>query len=483
MNFSPHPMARAGRWPASLLLAASSLSLLTACASIPAPSVGAGPKDVADLGAASLGGGQSEWPTAQWWKGYGDAQLSTLIAQALADAPDMRAADARARQALAAANISKGDLLPSLGASAGVQIQRQSYNMGFPAPRGWDDNGRARLDLGWDIDFWGKNRAAYAAALSQARAAEAERAQAALILSTAIASHYADLAGLFADRDAAQDAVTVRRRTLDLMTERQANGLENRGAVERAASAHAQALGDLAATDEAIALLRYRIAMLMGKGPDRADSITRPTATGQISGQAKASIPSHLPLQLLGRRPDISAARLRIDAAAKRIDVAERSFYPNINLAAFIGLSSLNLSQLIENDSLIGGAGPALSLPIFQGGKLRAQYRLSEADYDLAVAQYDQSLAHALGEVASTVKSMAMLETRLTHARTAHQAATEAHRIANNRYRGGLANSLDVLAAEDALIATRRARTALETRALTLDIDLIRALGGGYQNS
>lgn len=497
MNFPVVRMDRARRRSTRILLTLGSLSFLSACASIPAPTIGAGPKSAAHYGVTTVDTTPSTtsdhrappsnaqmdtpdvWPAANWWDNMGDPQLGQLITEALADAPDMRAAEARARQAMAAAQFTKGDLLPSLGASASTQMQRQSYNLGFPAPRGWDDNGRISLDFGWDIDFWGKNRAAYSAALSTARAAAAERDHAALALSAAIASHYADLAGLFADRDAAQDAVTVRTRTWELMSQRQQNGLENRGAVERAQSAQAQALGELAATDEAIAVLQYRIAMLMGQGPDRGASITRPTARGRIT----AALPRELPLQLLGRRPDIMAARLRLDAAQKHIDVAERSFYPNINLAAFIGLSSINLSQLLENNSLIGGAGPALSLPLFQGGKLRAQYRLSEADYDLAVAQYDQILAHALGEVASIAKSMAMLETRLDHARTANQAAENAHRIANDRYRGGLANSLDVLAAEDALIATRRARAALETRALTLDIDLIRALGGGYQNS
>lgn len=479
MNSSPHQAEPARRWFAPFMLAASSLCLLSACAAVPTSSVGAGPKAPSDIAVISSADAQGQWPVERWWTGYGDAQLSGLIEEALAEAPDMRAAEARARKALAGANLSKADLLPKISGSAAAQVQQQSGNLSFPLPRDWDDNGRLSLDFSWDIDFWGKNRAAYAAALSSAGAAQAERAQAALALSTGIASHYADLAGLFADRDAAQDGVTVRRRTLDLMTERQANGLENRGAVERAASAHAQALGDMAATDEAIELLRYRIAALMGKGPDRGAAISRPAAIGK----AQALLPSDLPLQLLGRRPDIAAARLRLQAAQKNIDVAERSFYPNINLAAFIGLSSLNLSKLFDERSSIGGVGPALGLPIFQGGALRAQYRMSEADYDLAVAQYDQSLAHALGEVASAAKSMAMLETRLTHARAAHEAAAAAHSIANNRYRGGLASSLDVLAAEDALIATRRARAALETRALTLDIDLIRALGGGYQNS
>lgn len=479
MNSSSHPAGPVRRWLARSLLTASGLCLLSACAAVPSSSTGAGPKSPSEYHASFAADASAEWPVSHWWQGYGDAQFSGLLEEALADAPDMRAAEARARQALAGANLTKSHLLPKLGGSAAVQVQQQSGNLSFPLPRDWDDNGRLSLDFGWELDFWGKNRAAYAAALSNARAAEAERAQAALVLSTAIASHYAELAGLFADRDAAQDAVTVRRRTMELMTQRQANGLENRGAVERAASAHAQALGDLAASDEAIELLRYRIAMLMGKGPDRGASISRPTAIGK----ADARLPAELPLMLLGRRPDIAAARLRLQAAEKRIDAAERSFYPNINLSAFIGLSSLNLSKLFDDRSSIGSVGPAISLPIFQGGALRAQYRLSEADYDLAVAQYDQSLARALGEVASAAKSMAMLETRLTHARTAHEAAAAAHRIASDRYRGGLASSLDVLAAEDALIATRRTRAALETRALTLDIDLIRALGGGYQNS
>lgn len=479
MTFPPHRAARARHRLPPILLTIGSLCLLSACASVPSPTTGPAPKAAQDYAVTSLPHGSGEWPAATWWHGYGDAQLTALIEKALADAPDMRVAEARARHAMAAAQGSKAPLLPSLSASASAQEQRQSYNMGFPAPRGWNDTGRASLDFGWDIDFWGKNRATYAAALSAARAAEAERAHAALALSTALASHYADLAGLFADRDAAQDAVTVRQRTLELMKERQRNGLENQGAVERAQSAHAQALGDLAATDEAIDLLRYRMAILMGEGPDVGASITRPTARGK----ADVALPAALPLELLGRRPDIAAARWRLDSAEKRITVAERSFYPNINLSAFIGLSSLNLSQLIKQDSLIGGAGPALSLPLFQGGQLRAQYRLSEADYDLAVAQYDQALAHALGEVASAAKSMAVLETRLSHARSAHQAAAAAHRIAKDRYRGGLSSSLDVLADEDALIATRRALAALETRAFSLDVDLIRALGGGYQNS
>lgn len=456
------------------LAAGGGAFLLSACASLPVPAVGDGPKDVASLGAASLQGEGGEWPAQNWWRGYGDAQLSALIEQALVDAPDMRVAAARARQAAAMAAAQKGDLLPQLGAGAGVTAQKQSYTMGFPSPRGWDDNGRASLDLSWDLDFWGRNRAAYAAALSAARAAEAERAQAALLLSTAIASDYAMLTALHADRDAAADAVKVRAHTLRLMKERQHSGLEHQGAVEQAASAKAQAEGEVTALDEALEAQRFRLAALTGQGPDAAANMAKPVAAGR--GQAR--LPNNLPAALLGRRPDIIAARERIEAAAKRIDVAERSFYPNVNLSAFVGLSSLNLSSFFKADSMIGGAGPAISLPIFQGGKLRANYRLSEADFDAAVAQYDGAVAHALGEVAISVNAIKRLEQRIAHAREAERAAEAAWTIAGNRYRGGLARYLDVLAAEDALIGTRRALTALETRALALDIDLIRALGG-----
>ena len=383
----------------------------------------------------------------------------------------MRQADSVARQAGAS-------LAPSLSASGGAQVTRQSYNLGMPAPRGWDDNGRASLDFRWELDFWGKNRAALAAATSEAQAARVEAAAARLALSTAIAASYAELGARHAELEAARQAVAVRSQTAELMRGRQQNGLENNGVVQRALSGKAAAEADLARAEEALILTRHQIAALLGKGPDRGLTIVPPGTTSLKSMGA----PQTLAAELLGRRPDIVAARLRAEAAAQHIKVARTAFYPNVNLVGLLGLQSLNLANFAQADSLTGSGGLAISLPIFSGGRLRAQYRGAEASYDAAVGAYDETVIQALREVADALTSRSALTTRLARTREAETASEAAWKVARNRYRGGLATYLEVLTAEDALIASRRASAVLNTQAFALDVALVRALGGGFQS-
>ncbi len=430
--------------------------------------------------AQSLTGAAGQWPADQWWQGYGDAQLGTLISEGLVGATDLRAAYARFALAAAAAGEARSALLPTLEADGGVGVAKQSYNYLFPAafaPKGWRQTGQGSIGFGWDLDFWGKNRASLAAARADQRAAGAEAAQARLAVSTGIAAAYADLADLYAQHDAAADARDVRSQTLALMIQRQGQGLENAGAVARERSRLASAQGDLAALDEQLALARHRLAALMGAGPDRGLTIARPAVTALAS----AGLPADIPAQLIGRRPDVVAARATAEAAADRIRVAHAAFYPDINLSALIGLQSLGLSNLFKSGSDYGSVGPAISLPIFDGGRLRANKRGAEAQYAEAVAQYDGTLVTALHEIADAVTSRSELSQRLADAQAAQDAAQAAWQVANNRYRGGLATALDVLDAEDILIAARRTTAALQTRAFTLDVALVRALGGGFQ--
>lgn len=424
---------------------------------------------------------RTEWPSDGWWSAFGDPQLDALIEEGLAGATDLRIAEARFARARALVTQSRSNLLPSLSASAEGGVTQQSDRYLFPegfAPRDWPDYGQTSLSLNWELDFWGKNRAALAAARSEAEAAAAEAASARLAVSAGIASAYADLAGLHAERDAAQRAVDVRSQTRDLMASRMEQGLENQGAVERAVSAMASAQGELAALDENIALARNRIAALIGAGPDRGLAITRPA----INVNNAPGLPADLPAELIGRRPDIIAARLRTEAAGSRIKQARAAFYPNINLTGLIGLQALGIGNVFKSGADFGSAGPAISLPIFDGGRLRGQYRAAEADYTTAVAQYDGALVQALREVADAATSQRSLGARLDRAQAAERAASAAWTVANNRYRGGLATYLDVLAAEDSLISARRTVASLQTRAFTLDVALIRALGGGFRS-
>jgi NodT family efflux transporter outer membrane factor (OMF) lipoprotein len=218
------------------------------------------------------------------------------------------------------------------------------------------------------------------------------------------------------------------------------------------------------------------VAALLGAGPDRGLAIARPTLRDVTTG-----IPASAGIDLIGRRPDIVAARLRADAAAKRIKVARADFYPNINLTALVGLQSLGLGNLFNSGSTIVNGGAALSLPIFDGGKLAGRYRGARADYDGAVARYDSTLISALREVADTMASQQATSARLADYQRATKAADEASNIAILRYKGGLSNQLQVLVSADAVLSGRRAIADLEARRVALDIALIRALGGGYR--
>ena len=462
---------------ASLLLASG----LGACAALPAVTPAQAPKPPAAYASAtSLSAPAADWPRERWWTTNGDAQLSALMDEALADAPDLAVAKARLAKAEAAAGQARAATLPSLAANGAYASVKQSYNNGVPpafVPHGYNDSGRTTLDFGWELDFFGKNRAVLAAATSDADAAQADAAEARLALSTNIAAAYADLARLFADRDASQDAVRIRRQSASLTAERVANGLENQGAADQAEARLASARADLASVDEQIGLTRNRLAALLGAGPDRGLAIARPTV-----GAIKAfGLPTDLSADLIGRRPDVVAARLRAEAASHRIKQAKAQFYPDVNLSAYFGQQALGLDLLTKAGSRIGSIGPAVRLPIFEGGALRANYRGAAADRDAAVATYNATLAKALQDVADAAVSARALDVRLSESRAALRASAAAHDIAVQRYRGALSTYLDVLTAEDAMIADQRAVADLETRAFTLDIALVRALGGGFR--
>jgi NodT family efflux transporter outer membrane factor (OMF) lipoprotein len=235
----------------------------------------------------------------------------------------------------------------------------------------------------------------------------------------------------------------------------------------------------VAAVDEEIAQTRNRLAALLGAGPDRGTSIARPASVHlKVFG-----LPEQLAAELLGRRPDVVAARWRAEAAAKRIGAARAQFYPNINLAAYIGQQALYANLLWKASSQIGSVGPAVSLPIFEGGRLRAQYRGAQADYDDAVAAYDTTLVQALQQVADAAASERALSVRLKESRAALEADEEAYKLTRMRYEGGLSNYQSVLLAEDAVLQARLTVADLDARAFTLDVQLVQALGGGYTQS
>ncbi|WP_026840554.1 efflux transporter outer membrane subunit [Citrifermentans bremense] len=429
--------------------------------------------------AASFTAPLTNWPKERWWESYGDAQLVALVDEALRDAPDLAAAAARLRRAEAYLKVSRSALMPQVNATAAVTEQKLSYNYLTPrsaTPDGWQDYGVASINLNWELDFWGKNRAGLAAATSQLEASRAEAALVRLNIAAAIAMNYSELARLYALRDTAVRTVDIRSKTVQLFAERFANGMETLGSVSEAKARLAGAQSELLSIDEQIGLTCNRLASLAGAGPDRALTIKRPTVN--LSGSF--GLPAELAVKLLGRRPEVIMARLMVEAQRHRIDQKKAEFYPDVNLVAFIGVQSLGLDMLTRGGSDIGGIGPAVSLPIFTAGRLQGELRERSAAYDEMVANYNAAVTHALEDVANTALSIKALAGQLGKGKEAVTEASEAHRVARNRYEGGLANFIEVLYAEDILLNTQRALTSLESRALILDVTLQRALGGGY---
>ena len=478
---------------------AATMLALAACASV--PDLGPAPKlRTAESVAASqtLGQGKALWPDEGWWKVYGDPQLDALMEEGLVASPDMAAAAARFRQASAAAQQAGAPLLPSVDLNASAAATKQSYNMGFPkdfVPKGWLGTGQAALDFNFDLDLWGRNRAALAAATSESEAARIDAQQARLALTTGVADAYADLDRLYDQRAIQQRALDIRAASQKLVTQRQRNGLETRGSVRQADATVASARAALAGIDQSIAVRRHQIAALIGAGPDRGLAIAPP----RLGNLAPLGLPADVTTNLVARRPDIAAALARTEAAAKRIKVARADFFPAIRLSALVGVQSLGyntsftdqsvtgprsfLETLFSKDSLFGNVGPAVSLPIFHGGELRGRYRGARAAFDEAVAIYDKTVLGAYQQVADAVTGRRILDQRLTEARAALAASEEAYAIAQKRYRGGLFTYLDVLNVEDQLLAARQSVAELEASAFTLDIALIRALGGGFAAS
>jgi NodT family efflux transporter outer membrane factor (OMF) lipoprotein len=264
--------------------------------------------------------------------------------------------------------------------------------------------------------------------------------------------------------------------TAGLVGNRVRDGLDTEGQRRQADAQVPAARADLAAIDEQIANTRTQLAALVGAGPDRGLTIARPV----LAQLTPLTLPANASVDLVGRRPDIVAARLRAEAARQRIKVAKADFYPNVDLTGNYGVQSLGLKYFAQPDSLFGALGPAIRLPIFTGGRLEGAYRGARAEYDLAVASYDHTLGDALRDVADAVTDARALQVQIRDAKAALASAEDADRIATLRYRGGLSPYLNVLTAENTVLAARRNLADLQAQALSTDIALVRALGGGF---
>ncbi|MET1755467.1 efflux transporter outer membrane subunit [Novosphingobium sp. RD2P27] len=421
----------------------------------------------------------AEWPRQEWWRAYGDPQLDALVAEALAGSPSVAAAEARIRQARGAAEVVGSQLLPQIGGQGSAGVVKQSYNNGIPAefvPKGWKSRGDLALTGDFDLDLWGRRRNLLEAATSQAEAAMADASQARLLIASNVVSSYLDLARLIAREATLSEAVASRESLGGLTRRRAEQGIENQTPVRQTEAETARARIALSANREQIAARRHALAALLGAGPDRGLTI-RPRPLTQVD---EAVLPPDAGIALAGRRPDIVAARLRVEAAGSRIDVAKTAFLPDISLRGLLGLTSIGLSNLIDSGSTYGNAGAALSLPIFDGGRLGGEYRRARGDFDLAVADYNATVVDALREVADALATREAAREQAHDAQRAVAAADAAYDLARLRYDAGLYSYIEALSAQQLALASREAAIDAQFRIVASEVALKRALGGGY---
>ncbi|EIL97990.1 multidrug RND transporter [Rhodanobacter thiooxydans] len=461
------------------LAAAAALTLaLAACASSGGlhpegtptdPSTLQAGRSLAQLSAAA-------WPSTDWWTGLDDRQLDALIAEALQDNPGLGVADARAHAAQAEAGIADAARGPSVNGTAAVSGARPpAALLGDKAHFAVAKYGYASFK--WDLDPWGGKRAAWEAALGQARAAEVDARAARIELSGNVARAYVQLGYAFTQQDLADAELQRAGSARELTRQRVAAGIDNQVALKQGDAEVASAEQQAALARRAVEAARSSLAVLLGKGPDRGLQLERPRRLAP----AALAVPANLPLELVGHRADLVAARWRVEAAGKDIKVAKTEFLPDISIGAMAGLVSMGGANPLSLAGRFFQVGPSLSLPIFDGGRLRANLAGKDAQYDLAVAQYNQTLVGALNQVADELSALKSLQTQIAAQQRAQDAAQQAWELAEQRYQAGIGSYLEALSVRQQLLATERGSAALEAQQADLSVQLIQALGGGYQ--
>jgi NodT family efflux transporter outer membrane factor (OMF) lipoprotein len=452
------------------------VALLCACATPPR-----GEQQQAGVRDSNLGlAGAALAPAPErWWQDFGDAQLDRLIDQALTDNPGLAQASARLRLAEAQAQAARAAQLPGAKLTGGET--RLKIPSGFPQAIAGGQTvwlGDLGAVLSWDLDLWGEHADTATQTRALAEAARLDIDDARLLLAGALVQSYIDLYRSYALADIAERAEAQRANILNIARRRLAAGLDTRVELREAEGALPQARLALTQAQSAQALAIHQLAALGGQGAAAYAAISRP----QLNLDAALPLPAELPVNLLARRPDVIAAHERIDAADAGKRAAKAAFYPNITLTALAGFASFSLRDLISAQSFGYGAGPGLSLPLFDGGRLRAQYRGSEAGLDQAVASYDDTVVRAVRQAADQLSLIDALGTELGQQRESLQAAEEAYRLAEERYRAGLAGYLTVLNAETEVLNERRQQVDLSASLALARVSLLLAVGGSFQS-
>lgn len=448
--------------------------LLSACA------VPHSPPAVAPVAPATLGltGPATPAIADRWWTGFGDAQLDRLVTDATAGNPTLAAALARVAQAqavLAGRDAANG---PDLTLDGSAQVARLSGRYTIPPPFAGSVRfvGQAQANLNWNLDLFGRQKAAIEGARASTQAAALDLAAARLAIAGSVVQTYIDLARAETEAGIARRTIETRQDSLRLVNIRIRNRLASNLQATAAQTLLAQAQTALVRAEGTRALATNALAALAGRGPEYAAAI-RPAT---LNVDAALPLPAQVPADLLARRPDIAAGLARIDAAAAGRQVARRAFYPNVNLAALAGFQAVGLGNLFSLDAGTAGAGPAIHLPLFDNGRLKADLAGATAALDLATADYNDRVVGAVREAADAIAMIGNLAQQRARTAEVVRGFGETNRLNAIRVASGLDSKLDLVDNDVRLLDAELAQANLAAEAARQRVALVLALGGGF---
>jgi multidrug efflux system outer membrane protein len=447
----------------------------SACLSLPPND--AAPKQVNIAAEDFARAGHAAWPAQDWWKQFHDPQLDALIDQALRNSPDIDVAMARARQASATVGVVAANSGAQLSLDGQASRQLYSGNSFYPPPLAgsYANGGNLDLNFKYDFDFWGRNRNALQAALGRKAASVAETEAASLALSNSIAKVYFQWQSLNAQIDLL-NAIEKARTDLILLEHRRiVAGItagDNLHPLSADVAVPEQNLVQLTTLrEQSLYQLKYLVA---ASGQLKLNAVPLPTP--------EYVLPTDLHLDLLERRPDVAAARDRVLATQSDVDAARAAFYPDFSISAFMGLNSLQLSTLLHKKSQEQGVAPALHLPIFDADRLRANLNDTRADVAYAVAQYDATVQSSIAEVNDAVLRFEGLDQEHPKILAQLQARSSFARSAQKRLDAGLTDQRELIRDRLSVLELQNQELQWQTQILAAQVDLVKALGGGYHD-
>ena len=451
--------------------------LLAGCAEIP----DARPQ-VAQVQAPQLGlDTQAPAIDATWWTAYSDPQLNRLIELSLADNPTLDTALARLRAAVANVEVRHAAQLPQISADGDVQHERFSNDYLIPPPYAGTDKWVPTIQgsLSWDLDLFGRQMALVAQAKSSADAQRLDTAAARLAIATAVAQSYVGLAAAERQITVADGFVQTRRKAVRLAKSRSENELSDAFDLRQAETLLAEAEQARTRAVGQRDMMVHALAALAGRGADFYAQIGKPA----LALDQAPAVPGVIPADLLGRRPDLLAGQARIDAAVSGRTAARADFFPDVNLQALVGLASIGFGNFVGAGSAQYSVGAAVHVPIFEGGKLRAQYRGATADLDAAVADYNNAVIGAVRQSADALTEIRATDEDVAEQRRVLNGLRETVRLDQVRVTTGLSSQLDTIDSGFRLLEAEQSLINLQADAITHRVQLVAALGGGFSPS